>query len=135
MRKRSLFSLACLVALLALSTTMRQTHSQARFHSENVSKIKEGMTEQQVETLLGAPPGNYRGSRLCTGTSMSHHSLKLLRLEGDRAVRVWTGEDDGLCVSVLIRLDEQGKVVEIQSLRLAPRNVSWFDELRSWLPF
>jgi hypothetical protein len=135
MRKRSLFSLACLVALLALTTVMRQTHSQARFHPENVCKIKEGMTEQEVETLLGAPPGNYRRPRHSTGSSMSHHSLKLLRLEGDTAVREWLGEDDGLYVSVLIRLDDQGKVVEIQSLRLAPRNVFWLDELRSRLPF
>ena len=55
------------VALVLVHDGWRRVHG-AQFHGERFQDVKRGMTEAEVETLLGAPPGDYstRGYSILT---------------------------------------------------------------------
>ena len=59
-RKRLLLMLACLAAvLLAGYGTLRLTAARHNITDESIQAIQEGMTEKEVETVLGGRAGVY----------------------------------------------------------------------------
>lgn len=86
---------------LALAMLLIFIACRPRLLVENYPSIRRGMTQAQVEELLGGPPGNY---------GWYHNKIVVQTAEGTIATgvkRVWC--DDGNCFEIYF--DSQGNVV------------------------
>ena len=123
-RKRLLLMLACLAAvLLAGYGALRLMAARPNLISENIRAVKHGMTEQEVEMILGAPAGNY--------SSMRDAEAARLRLCYDKpGDKIWV--DDEMWLGV--RFDEAGKLKARYYYRhRRNQNRTFLDNLRRWL--
>jgi hypothetical protein len=88
------------ILVVAAAVALSAFSNRPRFHRENLGHIKVGMTEAEVETLLGVPPGDYgsgKGSRFTT-------------LEGvlvPNSVRQATWSDDHVCFEIHFDADDR----------------------------
>jgi hypothetical protein len=81
----------------------------------NVKRIKVGMTQPEVEAVVGRPPQSWsRGPQPLTGNSPPGYHRALL----------WS---DMEC-DILVYLDRQGRVVGREGVRSTPP--TWYDRLR-----
>jgi len=150
-RKRLLLILGCLgLLLLAGYATLWLTAPRHRITEENIEAIKEGMTEKEVEAILGAQAGDYSSKQ--TGGQFAE--IEVIIIPAPRAQPVgktrsiftgftgpdfvksrgggkyWVGEETG----VWVRFDEAGRVAEIwPGLSTPSGNESFLDKLRRWL--
>jgi hypothetical protein len=109
-----------LLGLLALYTL-----SEPRIDAERFEKIQVGMTPEQVQSLIGVPPGNY-----------THGQLKIIHdvgLEGSSDFyKEWVGEE----IAILVWLDDAGKVSRkesVQTSNLLLGRERFLDRVRRWL--
>lgn len=143
-RKRLLLILGCLASvLLAGYVTLRLTAPRHRITGENIEAIREGMTEEEVEAILGAPAGDYSSKQ--TGGQFpeieiiiiphrrSRPEWKIITgpdLVKSRGGKYWVGEATG----VWVRFDEAGQVAEIlPGWSIPSGNESFLTKLRRWL--
>ena len=93
-----------------------------RIDQGSFEKIQTGMTQQEVENLIGCSPGNYNGR-----WRIFHDG----GLEGsDDRYKEWVGQE----MAILVWLDGDGKVSRKESLSLGmTRRDSFLDRLRRLL--
>jgi hypothetical protein len=150
MRKRLLLILGCVASvLLAGYLTLRLTAPQRhRITKENVEAIQKGMTEEEVDAILGVPAGVY-SSGIRTGyplfdSIMEDHGVPdgCFYTDGDgiifipielvqkRGGKEWAGDD----ACVYVRFDETGRVAETKrGLVFRLWNESFLTKLRRWM--
>ena len=145
-RKRLLLIVGCLAAvLLAGYATFRLTAPRHRITIESFQAIREGMTELEVEAVLGAPAGVYsteaqtgfylpklRSS--CPARWIYASDADFIGTGSDLIERQggkeWVGEE----LSIYICFNEGGRVLESRSGQVPPtRNESFLAKLRRWL--
>ncbi len=107
-----------------------------RISRASYNEIKAGMSEQEVQVLLGGPAGDYTGGRYCIPMLMGGCRLCTDELYGNLAdVRLrleWTGSKG----AVWIGLDEHGKVMQKFHFPVVPVDRSGetlLAKLRRWL--
>jgi hypothetical protein len=125
MLRRMLLMLVVLLTVAVIGVSLiaywsRPAHS---ITSENIARIRTGMTLREVADLLGGPPGNH-------SRGMVRGGVPLLALENailsDRTD--WIGDE----TSVLVLFSPEGLVTHHIQLDVHPSGEGWF--LR-WLPF
>jgi hypothetical protein len=136
MRKRLLLFLVCLVSvLLAGYVTLGLTAPGHRIAEKQIQAINIGMSEAEVETILGAQAGDYtsgQGEGLFmfnprTAESPFFSGPDLVKRRGGK---FWIGEE----AAVWVQFDDAGQVVEILSGVVIPSgNESFLIKLRHWL--
>jgi hypothetical protein len=92
-----------------------------RITADSIRAIRGGMTLAEVETLLGAPPGDYS----TTGKGVVGRDASPLPTWYYKS---WSADDAG----VTVWFDNEGWVVMKEVAIWAPP-VSWLDRVRSWL--
>src|SRR5438874_7970559 len=98
LRKRRLFW-ATTAALLGLGVSLivlTPQHRRSGITQENFERIKEGMTEEEVEEILGGPPGTYTDRPIIVFES------------GVMFRRWWVGEEG--IVTIEVTFDEPQRV-------------------------
>jgi outer membrane protein assembly factor BamE (lipoprotein component of BamABCDE complex) len=135
-RKRLLLILGCLAAgLLAVFWTLPlKTFRNDKITLGSREKIRVGMTEREVETILGGPAGVYApvrntGEYCVSGFTPSSVAMvsgkNLIQRQGGKE---WVGET----TAFLVQFDQNGKVSTFMA-GLAIPNESFLDKLRRWL--
>ena len=121
-RKRLLLILGCLAAvLLAGYATLLVTGPRHRISEGNFAAIEKGMTEKEVEAILGASAGDYSSGKVIV--------LIVGALQEDEGTKEWVGDD--CCVAVRF---QDGRVVETTCWPVAPMfEESFVTKLRRWL--
>jgi hypothetical protein len=102
-----LLILAGLFVALALGIT---PWTRVRITEANFDKIQEGMSEREVEAILGGPPGNYS-----TPGSMVDLRPRDLPFDPD-LVKFWIGDD----IWIGIEADHAGQVIKKKSVQVYP---------------
>jgi hypothetical protein len=126
-RKRRLVALGIvLVAFAAGSVVHFYERSQRRARGpfidrEHWSRIKKGMSQDEVDTTLGAPPGNYAAK----GAPVEYFEPPLLGRKPKRR-ECWIG-DGGL---IVVAFDSDGRVEYAQEG--IPSPVSLPERVRAW---
>jgi hypothetical protein len=133
-RKRLLLIFGCLAAvLLAGYGTLRLTAPKYhRITEKNFEKIQKGMTEEEVEALLGTRAGVYSPQKTGSYFTIKHpwsmpSGLWLIQKYGGKE---WVGKEIG----IYVLFDRTGRVTE--SLRGTVRedgDESFLTKLRRWL--
>ena len=122
--KRLLLVLACLTVMIFTGyAAVRLTAPRPNLISENIGRIEDGMTVQEVENILGAPAGNYSSLRDAEAADLPQCYDK----PGDK---IWV--DDQMWLGV--RFDETGKVTTYDYYRhRRNQDKTFLDHLRRWL--
>jgi hypothetical protein len=96
---------------------------QPRIDKETLDRITPGMTEKEVENLIGAPPGRY-----CDFEPMD---TRVQQVKGDYK-KEWVGNDLIICVGF-----SDGKVVGkgLGYVTGSMPKASWWERMTSWLGF
>jgi hypothetical protein len=135
-RKRLLLILGCLATvLLAGYGTLRLMAPQHRITKENIAAIKEGMTEAEVQALLGVPAGDYSSKQTGGVFILGDRPWADSFFAGPDIVerdggKFWVGDE----TSVWVRFDDVGQVVVVWPGRfIANGNESFLTKLRRWL--
>jgi hypothetical protein len=108
-----------LVATVALVLLARQ--SPVRITQESFDRIAVGMMEQEVEEIIGGPPGDY-SPFLPTWT-------RVVEVAGDNH-QSWVGEE----LIIHVGFDSDGRVVDKGEgfiLEYMPKP-TWVDRVRTW---
>ena len=104
------------------------THGRLRRWAANFERIRDGMTLQEVENLLGGPPGNY--------SRIPDKEAGLWTIDPDRpdlnrqffiGREVWSGDE----LAVAVWFDDQGRVVRKESHQTLDRG--FVQRLRDFL--
>lgn len=121
MRKRLVKGVA-LLAVIAVGgfAAIEFFKPRLRIDDESLAKIRKGMTEADVERILGGPAGEYGygDSELLTWTGDSFGWWVLDK-------RVWRGEN----LAILVSFDEDGRVWHCGKVDLFRRYASLWDML------
>jgi hypothetical protein len=134
MSKRRVLLGAGLLALLGLAGLVAwlTPHPGAGITQENTERIRPGMSEAEVEAVLGCPAGNYSGKdvdvlqekgELAAGWSGN-------AWDGPVAYRLWVGDE--LAVLVFFR---RGRVAWHQTHFVADQPADWTYRIRRLLPW
>jgi hypothetical protein len=136
-RKPPLMFLGCIAAvLLALFWMLPlKTSRNDKITLESREKIRVGMTEQEVEAILGGPAGVYAPVRntgeYCVSSGFTSSSVamvsgkSLIQRQGGKE---WVGET----TAIFVQFDQNSKVSTFMA-GLAIPNESFFTKLRRWL--
>ena len=109
MRKRLLLILGCVASvLLAGYVTLRLTAPRHYLFSKNFDSIQKGMTEDEVEAILGARAGAHVEGALTGSYRVDGKNKEGWDLIKERGGKEWLGDD----VCIYIRFDEEGRVAE-----------------------
>jgi hypothetical protein len=111
------------IGLLAVAYPAWRSHTPAhRITGSNLSKIKMGMAQADVEAIFGAPPGVYSDQPV-NATYWQ---------DTDDFLAGWRREDwrttSALCV---VYFDGDAKVISFGSCEIGP--APWFDQVKRWL--
>jgi hypothetical protein len=137
MRRRRLLLLGvaalALLGLAALLFALFVPRPGAGITRENFERIRTGMTEREVEGILGARSGDYSGGRAYIPASpLSRDTQSLHRPlgdgEGDTVLRWWAGEE----VAVYVWFDWRAQAMD-KMFRPVPPGGSLLDRLRRLL--
>jgi len=90
---------------------------------QNIAMIRPGMTQKQVEALLGGPPGDYGPESVA---SESHGISIPLPSERDEA---WIAG----FTAVSVRFGEDGRVVSVQEFARLVGEETWTEKVQRWL--
>jgi hypothetical protein len=133
MRKRLLMIPGCVASVLfAGFVTLWLTAPKHRITKENFDAIRKGMTEEEVEAILGARAGAY--SSLCqTGAypiGRCGDPVLGIDLRKSRGGREWVTEE----FSGYVLFDESGRVATMYSgYGNRNENRTFLDKFRRWL--
>jgi hypothetical protein len=124
MRKRLLLLLMS-VALVLLGgwLTLWPSSPQHRINRESFARIQEGMTEQEVESILGVPAGDYATARVAIAEDYD------LRVPAGAVQKQWTC-DEG---TILVFFYPADKVCVSRFIQVARVDESFLDKARRWL--
>jgi len=128
-RKRLLLSFGFLAALLLAGyVTLRLTAPpRHRITQENIEAIRVGMSEDEVEAILGVPAGNYCSFE-CFYSYPAFARQEPTDLPGNK--KEWVGEDN--CIRV--RFDDSGRVAAMRYGHVLGRvSEPFLTKLRRWL--
>lgn len=127
MGKRGLLSIALLVsiAVLGLLGVRLMTTPSHRIRPENIDRIRAGMTRQEVQELLGAPPGFRARGKVASPITYSGPGASWR----DGVEEWWTGDE----AAVLVFFDAQGRALHHMPLAVYPDGNSLLERLRRWL--
>jgi hypothetical protein len=136
MRKRFVLLFVSLTCLLGGALAIWLASPTHRINEANIKRIKEGMSESEVEAILCVPPGNYsRGGRVILyadlGTSpfmgQERPGLKFFEMKELHAVE-WVGNE----AAVKVWFDENQRVFNVVPGRVVgAENI--LDRIRRWL--
>jgi hypothetical protein len=87
------------------------------------ARVDIGMTADDVESILGGPPGDYS-----THSNATTSSVKL-KSEGDNNTKVWLG-NDGLAV---VKFDERRQVDGVSFIEFSWMPESVLDRVQRWV--
>ncbi len=136
-RKRVLLWAGLLVVLAAVGLASVQLLS-ARRHNINVNTVRQvrtGMTVAEVETLLGASPGDHGRGEVVLVRTPDAGTLPLLVPLANidpasrPATRIYAGEDAG----VVVWLDPDQRVTRVQIQLLTREPESVLARVRRWV--
>ena len=102
--RRRLLVFGLLTTLLVLGVLVWPLWPIPGINRQNYKRIRDGMTQSQVERILGDLPGDHRTFPFEVGMRAAEHSQKI---DEGCCVEWWQG-DDGI---IAVRFDETGKVV------------------------
>jgi outer membrane protein assembly factor BamE (lipoprotein component of BamABCDE complex) len=105
-RRRVVLLGAGVLALLACDLAIWATLPRPGITKGNYGRLKEGMTRQEVQDILGCPPGDYNGTvrdREYAYAFLSH----AITLSSPKQ-EFWIGER----VAVMAEFDQQGKLFQ-----------------------
>lgn len=122
MRRRLILSLVGVnLVLLGSWVTVWLALPKHRINAESITQIKAGMSKQEVETILGAAPGDYSqgmaGVWLCGRGWQAAEQL------------AWLGDE----AAVRVYFDAEGRVLGVLQGGVMRSNESLRDKLRRWL--
>jgi hypothetical protein len=128
-RKRLLLIFACVAALLLAGyLALRLTAQRHRITLENTRAIEKGMSESEVEGILGVRAGDYSSNKP-GGTFLYHQEavtgIDLVRMRGGK---FWASDE----TSVWLRFDDAGRVAEVFCGSYYEQE-SLLDKIRDWL--
>ena len=123
-RKRLLLILACFAAMLMAGyVTLRLTApGRHQITEENCKAIQIGMTEEEVNAILGVESGDYS-----TGAYKEDTAYKLLIRQGSG--KAWIADDAAIRVS----FNEAGKVAAICFTSGPGEPNTFLNKVRRWL--
>src|SRR5262245_40711012 len=138
--------LAIALVLALLPWLYRRPHPQIT--EENFRKIKHGMTQQEVESILGGPPGDYASGiqyhcMSCQGSTCSlfdndRHGWKAIPPEQiqpyfpNGRITIWRGAE----IAIGVEFDGNGTVFSMGiGLGWAPPEPPILERIRDWLEF
>ena len=127
-RKTALLGLAAALAACAGIAYFMLPPSGRGSTLESAWRVEQGMTLQEVEAVLRAPPGDYSGTSNPFWEGMT---VKALTGAKARPSHVWLGEE----VSVAIWTDEAGRVGTMTWVEHAYQGQSIVRKLRRWAGF
>ncbi len=123
-RKRVLLWLAVLVALAGVGLVGLRcaTAPKHRLTAESAAQVRRGMTQAEVEAILGAPPGDHTGGRafLWHHPMSGHGQIPVTWISAEVVVTAYFDDRSGLVAHC-----------NTQPTILAQRPL--FDRLRRWL--
>jgi hypothetical protein len=121
-RKRVLLWVGLLVALLGAGLVGVRWWTRPTHHitMDNLEKIQGGLTEQQVETILGAPAGDYSNGRTRTWGGVNYPG---------GVNKKWIADD----CAIEVAFAPNGRVGGVSITDARPE--SWIDKLRRWFGF
>jgi len=137
-RKRLLLIFASLAAvLLAGYGSLRLTAPRHRITEENFEAIQKGMTEEEVEAILGVPAGVYVSGartgwyRLSEGRGFSLKGPVLIWLFGGNewVAKEWVAKE----ISVVVWFHKDGRVAQTCKGWTESGNEPFLAKLRRWL--
>ena len=135
-RKRLLLILGSLAAvLLAGFGTLRFKVTSHRINLDNILAIKPGMTEAQIEDLLGARAGVFStqgrtGFYFLEDKANDLEIMKTgLELVKESGGKEWVADE----FTVYIRFDDTGQALEVLQGYLDNSEISFLARLRRWL--
>jgi hypothetical protein len=123
MKNRLLLILFCL-AFAAIYAFCWLTAPRHRITEENFARIKEGMTEKEVESILGVPAGNYETKKRMP---LPAHDLFVPTVPCE--TKVWEG--NGLVITIWF--DAEGKVFHSRIGGWSSEEPTFLDMLRRLL--
>lgn len=117
--------------LLALLATLRLSLAR-RLHLENIDQVRPGMTQPQVEELLGGPPGYYRPPDQFNTVAfpIGSHGWPPPAWVSDRRAG-WYGED----AQAVVYFDKGGRVSHVEWARAGVnwQAIPWQNRVRYYL--
>jgi hypothetical protein len=130
-RRRAIYCGSALAFFLAGSLSL-WLWTRERITEENFSRIHAGMTQKDVENILGGPPGDYRRQKsIETYYKMEEHPV-IVKVGPSSALHpVWWGTEG----SIELDLSEDGRVQWTWYLYPLHSETTFWDRVRSWLPF
>jgi hypothetical protein len=130
-RKRLLLIVGCLVAFVLGFGIPWLT--APRFTRENIHAIQIGMTEQQVNSVLGTKAELFPSERTRYGNRGTSTGVSLFRdplaRDAGQLGKEWLGEK----ISVFVWFDEAGRVVQFTDGIILEDDESFLTKLRRWL--
>jgi hypothetical protein len=128
-KKRKLMLAVAVLAVAVVAVplglhTWRQWHAPGRFiDREHSTRIKKGMTQEEVEAIFGGPPGYYTKKKI---VALGLHPWN----PGRERLERWTG-DEGVAE---VTFDEQGAVVSSAFEKgWEYRGPTVIEQIRAWL--
>jgi hypothetical protein len=113
------------VVLLAVVTVVGQVIPRPRrpqVSREDFSRIEKGMSREEVEAIIGGPPGDYT-TRYYFPPPLGSHYIRW---------QTWVG-DGGM---ILVRFDEMGRVYGTEHFEVYLLDKpSFYERVRVWLGF
>jgi len=124
--KRLLLIVGCLATVLVAGyVTLRLSAPGHRITEKSFSAIQKGMTEEEVEAVLGAKAGVVTGRTGIYARMWGASGIEMIKNHGGKE---WVGEN----VSVYVRFDEAGRAKDVL-LGDVPGEESFLGKLRRWL--
>ena len=128
-RRQILRALTVLLAVAAVGIGIQWLLSpKHRINKESIAQIKEGMTQKEVEDILGVPPGNYAYDGFFT--SVGYSGPLGPGVERWPTLQ-WAGEEIGIRITIN---PHNGTVAEIEQFSVDyPTNESVLSKIKRWL--
>ena len=108
MTKRWLLLLVFLAITASAILWVRAARHQPRISIDSYNQIQEGMSQAEVEAILGGPPGDYSSRKWAGETRVGFPGgiLSIGPLDNDRA-KNWSGEE----LTITLWFDPAGRVI------------------------
>jgi hypothetical protein len=124
-RRKVLAALAAGGLLLALLVPLAAPlRRQVHIDRAACDRVKPGMSEAEVEAVLGGPPGCYTGWRYTAYTAMGGTAMTNLLTPGGHHFRDWQGNEG----CIMVGFDRDDRVVEVIF-----KDYSWYWRLQDCL--
>lgn len=123
--------LAVAVLIPIVSSAMWLLRPEPTIGPASYERIKLGMTEAEIEAVIGLPPGSYYGSADRKAESRTQKGVPTLPSSGYHRSAEWWGTQYG----IIVAFDKSGAAVGccLFDVRLTREPSGLLDHLRYWL--